>query len=60
MARRLLLLYLAIVFGPWLLAALVFAVRDRLARRRPGAHPRGDGRAQDERLADTVEEVRAP
>ena len=60
MARRLLLLYLGIVFGPWLLVALAFAVRDWLARRRPGPHPRGDGHAEDERLADTVEEVRAP
>ena len=59
MARKLFLLYLAVVFGPWLLLALVFALRDWLARQRE-PHPRGDGRAEEERLADTVEEVRAP
>ena len=58
MARKLLLLYLAVVFGPWLLVALAFALRDRLRRRRPEPHPRGDGHADEERLTETVEEVR--
>ncbi len=54
------LVYLLIVFGPLLMAAAAFAVRDRLARPRPSARPAGNGRAEDERLADTLEEVRAP
>ena len=60
MARKLLLVYLAAVFGPLLLAALAFALRDRLRRWQPRPHPRSNGHARDRRLADTVEEARAP
>lgn len=60
MARKLFLLYLAIVFGPWLLFALAFALRDWIVRRRAERYPRGDGHAEGERLTETVEEVRAP
>lgn len=57
MARRLLILYLALVLGPLVAASLAFAIRDRLPRRRP-AH-RADGHGRPERLVETVEEVRA-
>lgn len=59
MARRLLLLYLAIVLGPLVVASIAFALRDLLLRRR-GPGPRADGHAQRERLAETVEEMHAP
>lgn len=58
MARRLLLIYLLIVFGPLASAAAAFALRDILARRRP--HPsEGNGHAEAEALEHTVEEVQA-
>lgn len=60
MARRLFLAYVAIVVGPLAVAAVAFALRDWIVRRRAGRYPRGDGHAEDERLTDTVEEVRAP
>jgi len=59
MARKLLLLYFAIVIGPLLLAALAFALKERLQRRSARRFP-GDGHARQERLAETVEELRAP
>ena len=58
MARRLLVLYLLVAFGPLIAFAAAFAARDLLARR--PAHPRGNGHAEIEGLEHTVEEVRAP
>ena len=58
MARRLLVLYLLIAFGPLLAIAAAFAARDLLARR--PAHPHGNGHTEIEGLEHTVEEVRAP
>ena len=57
-ARRLLVLYLLIAFGPLLAFAAAFAARDLLARR--PARPHGNGHAEIEGLEHTVEEVRAP
>ena len=57
-ARRLLVLYLLIAFGPLLAFAAAFAARDFLARR--PARPNGNGHAEIEGLEHTVEEVRAP
>jgi len=54
MTRRLAALYLTIVVGPWLAAALLFALR---GHDRP--QPEGNGHAHAERLSDTVEEARA-
>ncbi len=56
MARRLLALYLLIVLGPIALAASAFALRDRLARRRP-ALSGGNGHTDAEALEHTVDEV---
>ena len=58
MARKLLALYLLIVLGPVALAATAFALRDRLARRRP-ALSAGNGHTDAEALEHTVEEVQA-
>ena len=58
MARRMLLIYVLIAFGPLLAFAAAFAVRDLLARR--PAHPHGNGHAEIKGLEHTVEEVRAP
>ena len=58
MARRLLVLYLLIAFGPLLAFAAAFAARD-FAAKRP-AQPHGNGHAEVEGLEHTVEEVRAP
>ena len=58
MARRLLLLYLLIAFGPLLAFAAAFAARDLVVRR--PAHPHGNGHTKVEGLEHTVEEVRAP
>ena len=58
MTRRLVALYLTIVVGPWLVAALLFALRDRL-REHEQHQPEGNGHAHAERLSDTVEEARA-
>jgi hypothetical protein len=58
MARRLLVLYLLIAFGPSLAFAAAFAARDLVARR--PAQPHGNGHAEVEGLEHTVEEVRAP
>ncbi len=58
MALRLLILYLLIVLGPVALAAGAFALRDRLARRRP-ALSGGNGHTDSEALEHTVEEVQA-
>jgi len=57
-ARRLLVLYLLVAFGPLLAFAAAFAARDLVARR--PARPRGNGHAEVEGLEHTVEEVRAP
>ena len=59
MARRLLILYVLVAFGPLIAFAAAFAARDLLARRRR-AHPHGNGHAEIEGLEHTVEEVRAP
>jgi len=59
MARRLLVLYLMIVLGPLALAAVAFALRDLLARRKR-APSEGNGHAEAEGLEHTVEEVHAP
>jgi len=58
MARRLLVLYLLVAFGPLIAFAAAFAARDLLARR--PAPPHGNGHAEIEGLEHTVEEVRAP
>ena len=58
MARRLLVLYLLVAFGPLLAFAAGFTARDLLARR--PAHPHGNGHTEIEGLEHTVEEVRAP
>ena len=58
MARRLLVLYLLVAFGPLIAFAAAFTARDLLARR--PAHPHGNGHAEVEGLEHTVEEVRAP
>jgi hypothetical protein len=57
-ARRLLIIYLAVVLGPLALATAAFALRDLMARR--GRPAGGNGRAEPEGLEHTVEEVRAP
>ena len=58
MARRLLVLYLLVAFGPLIAFAAAFTARDLLARR--PAHPHGNGHAEIEGLEHTVEEARAP
>ena len=58
MARRLLVLYLLVAFGPLIAFAAAFTARDLLARR--PAHPHGNGHAEIGGLEHTVEEVRAP
>ena len=58
MARRLLVLYLLVAFGPLIAFAAAFTARDLLAQR--PAHPHGNGHAEIEGLEHTVEEVRAP
>src|SRR3972149_5026889 len=57
MARRLLVLYLLIAFGPLLAFAAAFAARDLLARR--PAHPHGNGHTELEGLAHTAAERQA-
>ncbi len=57
-ARRLFLVYLAVVVGPLAVATAAFAVRDFLTRRK-GRRPEGNGHALPEGLEHTVEEVRA-
>ncbi len=58
MGRRLFLAYVAVVFGPLVLATAAFALRDFLARR--GLPPSaGNGHAEADALEDTVEEVKA-
>ena len=57
MTQRLLLIYLAVVLGPLLVAAALFALRDRVSRR-PSAHHNGDGHGGSDKLTQTVEEVR--
>ncbi len=59
MARRLLVLYLLITFGPLIAFAAAFAARDLLSQQRP-APEHGNGHAEAEGLEHTVEEVRAP
>lgn len=56
MARRLLALYLLIFLAPLALAAIAFALRDLLTRRRP-APSEGNGHTDAEALEHTVEEV---
>ncbi len=58
MARRLFLAYVAVILGPLIAVAGVFALRDVLARRgRPASA--GNGHAEAEALEHTVEEVQA-
>jgi len=58
MARRLLLVYLVVAFGPLLAFAAAFALRDLFAGH--PARPRGNGHVESEGLEHTVEEARAP
>ncbi len=58
MARRLLVLYVLIVFGPLAVGAAAFALRDLLAGHRPDPSE-GNGHAETEALEHTVEEVQA-
>ncbi len=58
MARRLFLVYVAVILGPLVVVAGAFALRDLLARRgRPASA--GNGHAEAEALEHTVEEVQA-
>lgn len=58
MTKRLLLLYLLIVIGPLIAAAVAFAARDLLTRLKP-VLSLGNGHAEPDVLEHTVEEVRA-
>ncbi len=58
MTRRLLLAYLLVVFGPLAAAAIAFALRDLVARRRPASSD-SDGHTESEALEHTVKEVQA-
>ncbi len=58
MARRLFLVYVAVILGPLVVVAGAFALRDLLAwRGRPSSA--GNGHAEAEALEHTVEEVQA-
>jgi hypothetical protein len=57
-ARRLFLVYAAIVIAPAVVAAAAFAVRDLVERGRRAPHE-GNGHAGAEELEHTVEEVQA-
>jgi hypothetical protein len=57
-ARRLFLVYAAIVIAPAVVAVAAFAVRDLIDRRRAPPHE-GNGHADADALEYTVEEVQA-
>ena len=58
MARRLFLVYVAVILAPLAVVAAAFALRDLLARRGLPSSA-GNGHAEAEALEHTVEEVQA-